>query len=343
MHCLLTLFYNSKRFDTAAAFLSRIICINGAQFRRMELLRRMKQTNQALLRLKNLQILQNVEDFTAYLPSEFEEFQKIHLPTRQYLEYILVKLQGIARLLCRVIDCGRKTGRHCLQLLSIGNFFAKNSIFLSVLGQVVAAAKERLDTIIHSFDKLLTLREKLKAGKLPWLPENYVYPLDLKWWLGEQYPSEPTRDDKVGAPMNPLSNLVSVGDDEEDGDAGDVSVNNESIFQAFKEAEEDPTDFGNDFIKFNNGSNDPEGLGEVVEREETLQDRLVTIKTVTDIQNFIKTEDLTRLQRNTTAFTSKVPKKQWSTFKSESNRLMKAFSGKTLVKKFKQELNKIIK
>ena len=109
-------FHDTKYFDTSAAFLSRIICVNGAQFRRMEVLRRMKQTNQALLRLKNYQVLQNIEDFRAYIPTEISESQKIHLPTRQILEYILIKLQGISRLLCRVIICGRKAGRNCLQL-----------------------------------------------------------------------------------------------------------------------------------------------------------------------------------------------------------------------------------
>uniref|UniRef100_A0A336K2S9 CSON013832 protein n=1 Tax=Culicoides sonorensis TaxID=179676 RepID=A0A336K2S9_CULSO len=339
MNHLLNIFKDSKRFDTAAAYLSRIICINGAQFRRMELLRRMKQTNQALLRLKNYEIIQNIEDFIAYIPHEFEEIQKIHLPTQQYLEYILVKLQGISKLLCRVINCTRRAGRNCLQLVSIGNFIAKNAIFLSVLGEIAAVTKKRLDDVIQAYDQIVQFQDKLKSSKVPWLPENYCLPVDLKLWLGESYPSEPVNAANSVSYRNPLSSLISTEED-------DVEFEDETkeIYEAFKEVEQKTTNFGDDFVQFD-GTKEKEsenGFGDTVEREESLLDRLLSVKTVQDIQNFIKNEDSLRIQRNPKSFTSKVPKKQWNIFKTESNRLMKAFSGKTLVKKFKEQLNKII-
>ncbi|XP_063695837.1 uncharacterized protein LOC134827193 [Culicoides brevitarsis] len=338
MHRLLTHFEDSEYFDTAAAFLSRIICINCAQFRRMELLRHMKQTNQALLRLKNFPIVQFLEDFKAYIPSEIAESQKIHLPTRQYLEFLLVRLQGVARLLCRVIICAQKTGRNCLQLVSIGNFFAKNAIFLSIIGQVVAAAKNRLEIIIQSYDNLVKLREILKNGKFEWLPVNYELPHDLKEWLGDNYPHEPAKDEKTLESLSVLENLISMGDDDEPPEDTEID---ENLKMAFEEVVKDePDDFGSDFIKF---STESEAVGEVVAREETLEDRLLSIKTASDIQNFIKNEENARMRRDTNSFLAKISKKEFAKFKHESNRLMKAFSGKSLVKKFKQEINKFVK
>lgn len=311
----------------------------GPQFRRMKILKSMKQTNQALLRLKNVSMIQTLDDFSAYMPSEIEE-QKIHLPTKQVLEYILVRLQGVSKLLCRVIKCAKEAGKHSLQMVSIGNFFAKNAIFLGILGEIMCVSKERLDTIIELYNDLVEFKDKLKSSGNEWLSSTYELPNDLKIWLGSNYPivqSEPIKE-IIAVKSKSQSSLFNVLPNIADSD--EELTEDTKTFALFKQNEEDAD--GTDFIRFSEEIPKGDILGEKIERKETIQEKLNTIKTSNDVDFFIKSEDTARLQRNHSAFTSAVSKKDWHEFKCKIKSSLKTSTNKSVVKKFKMELNKLL-
>lgn len=147
----------------------------------------MKKTNQALSKFLNFNIVSTLELFLGHFPDTSDSYD-IRVPYREYLEYILVKLQGTSKLLLRILDCSLKSMRYQFALIRAGSFIMKGGIFMATLSRIWDVCRGYCEEICASYNELFQYRESLKyKSKNRWIPDDYEFPENLNEWLGLEY------------------------------------------------------------------------------------------------------------------------------------------------------------
>ncbi|KAL7035484.1 hypothetical protein ACKWTF_008403 [Chironomus riparius] len=166
--------------------ISQIIYLGKSQFRMMKGFQEMKKTHQAAIRFKRLNIVDILEAFNSYVADDFQS--EILLPSRQNLDYVLIKLQGVSKILIRIITCSRKSSRYFLGLIKMGSFYIKGSIFVSTLAKVWDMSREMCQYAVKLYNDLRQFRDKLQEIKnCEWIANNCELPEKLEDWLGDEY------------------------------------------------------------------------------------------------------------------------------------------------------------
>lgn len=174
------------QFHAEAAQLSRLIFMNCKQFRMMKGLGEMKKTHQALLRYLNLDLVTVVETFKGFFFDDLKS--KVTVPYQQSLDYILVRLQGLSKLLTRAVECSKRSASFFLGLIKAGSFYARGIVFISTLASVWSQSREICKSVVAQYNKLREFRELLKKKPtLQWVDHEYELPEKLELWLGNDY------------------------------------------------------------------------------------------------------------------------------------------------------------
>lgn len=153
--------------------------MNCKQFRMMKGLREMKKSHQALLRYLNLNLLSTIEPFLGFISYD-DEF--VHLPHRQSLDFILIRLQGLSKLLVRAVMTLRNSAKYFLGLIKAGSFYAKGTTILSTIASVWSLCREFCETIVEKYNNLYEFRDKLKGDD-----EISELPKRLDIWLEDEW------------------------------------------------------------------------------------------------------------------------------------------------------------
>ncbi|XP_070500911.1 nucleolus and neural progenitor protein [Chironomus tepperi] len=166
--------------------ISQMIYLGKSQFRMMKGFQEMKKTHQAAIRLKRLNIVDILEAFNSYVADDFQS--EILLPSKQNLDYVLIKLQGVSKILIRIITCSRKSSRYFLGLIRMGSFYLKGSVFVSTLAKIWDMSRQMCQYTIVLYNNLRQFRVKLKEIKnCEWIANNCELPEKLEDWLGDEY------------------------------------------------------------------------------------------------------------------------------------------------------------
>lgn len=175
----------TKRFHTEVAQLSRFIFMNVKQFRTFRGLKEMQKTHQALLRYLNLNIVSSLENLKSFIHVE-REF--VILPHRPSLDFILIRLQGLSKILIRAVITTRKASRYFLGLIKCGYFYVKGILFSSTMASIWNHCRNICVKIVESYNELVKFRLKFddKPG-IQWVDVKYELPERLDEWLGEEY------------------------------------------------------------------------------------------------------------------------------------------------------------
>ncbi|GBN23445.1 hypothetical protein AVEN_219093-1 [Araneus ventricosus] len=119
------------------------------------------------------------EKFLAGLQSQSSP---IHLPSCQQLEYVLLRTQSAAKLICEALHYSRETFCYLIQRLSVGHLILNLMMATSVTARVNILFRGILIQIFDIYNKLYIWRDKLKKGTTEW-PEPLDLPKDLAAWL----------------------------------------------------------------------------------------------------------------------------------------------------------------
>lgn len=178
-------FYNDQEFSDEVMLLTQITHVGKNQLRMMKGYQEMKKSLQAVARLKRLDIVSVLETFNSYVTDEFQS--EVCIPHRQNLDYVLIKLQGLAKIITRVVMCTRKSARYFLGLIRNGSFYLKGSIYVSSLAKLWDKAREMCKYTVNFYKMLHPFRISFKTkDNLGWLSE-YELPQSLSNWLGDEY------------------------------------------------------------------------------------------------------------------------------------------------------------
>ncbi|CAO1415013.1 unnamed protein product [Diamesa serratosioi] len=198
---LLEFFGNTKNLHIESAHLSRFVFMNCKQFRMMKGMQEMKKVQQGLKRYFDMNIVDIIQTFMSFLVEPDDNSVKLNIPYRQNFDYLLIKLQGLSKLLVRIIISSKNSANFFLGLVKAGSFYIKGTIIISTIGKVWDLCRNMCKTVVRHFNELIVCRNmfKIRSGlNCPFT--EYKFPQKLDVWLEEdwnKFVNNPTCDHKM--------------------------------------------------------------------------------------------------------------------------------------------------
>lgn len=351
---------NQTKFEMTATTLSKLIYVHKNEYRLMRGFREMKKVNQACNRYKQFSITNTLNNLLDKLNND-----KL-LPARENLDYVLVKLLGVSKLLCRIITCAKRASCYYLSIIELGHLLGKSMLFLSHLSTLWDSGRNICITVVKAYNNLFEFSCKLKLMK-KWLPDTFELPADLSSWLGSVYASdinlgyisdklmfkkdsnilksfstnrfeEEENEEIIENDDNKLNTILKniIGD--KDNSSSDVDDTESNISK-----ERHRKEISNSHLIIKNKSEDS---GEIIKRSEIASlnnsNDIGWISTSKDVFEFIRRENFCRSQ-NTSCATSLLTDKKWKKFRILIKEHTKIMKGSKLVDIFKEEFSKVIK
>lgn len=175
--------------------------MNCKQFRMMKGMQDMKKVQQGLKRYFDMNIVDIIETFMSFLGESDDISVKLNIPYRQNFDYLLIKLQGLSKLLVRIIICAKNSASFFLGLVKAGSFYIKGTIIISTVGKLWDLCRNMCKTIVRHFNELAPCRVMFKIRPGINCPlSDYKFPEKLDVWLGKEwneFVNNPTCDHKM--------------------------------------------------------------------------------------------------------------------------------------------------
>lgn len=145
----------------------------------------MQKTHQALLRYLNLDILTSLNNFSEFIQDDGEF---VIIPHRHSLDFILIRLQGLSKILIRSVITTRKAAMFFMGVLRCGNFHVRSILFLTTLARVWEHCRNICKNVVNNYNELVKFRLKIDEKPGFRLVEgDYELPERLEKWLGDEY------------------------------------------------------------------------------------------------------------------------------------------------------------
>lgn len=118
---------------TEAAVLSRLIYRMKSKFRNDKGLKKMAQLNKALLNYCNMYLLQEYETLRTVIQTKGEIYI---LPSKQMLEYVLVRTQGFAKLMVRVDKVAKDAAYFLKARIELGHAWSISLVAYATVSRI---------------------------------------------------------------------------------------------------------------------------------------------------------------------------------------------------------------
>lgn len=248
MEDAISLLQNQQSFHSEAAILSRLIYKLGTKFRHDIGFLFLKKTHVAVKKYLNLNLLNNLKTFSDVV----SDVMKGYYPTRQMLEFILIRLQTFSKLMNRIEICAKKSATLYLERIRRGDAWWLSFMPYSVLSRIWYISRHLLQNCCKWYMALYPFRTNLKVIGVPFVPVEYEFPSDLNQWLciDNDEESEEYNEKLPDLPTN-ISNAGCI---EGEIDTKEMSFNSNSMIKDKKLNE----------LTYNNISDE---IGEVISRE----------------------------------------------------------------------------
>jgi len=165
-----------------SAILNRLIYKANSQFRRHAFLRSFKKTNTCLKKWQKASLLSPLEELLKSWPSDvilLARNNDVYAPSRQMIQYALIRLQGAVRLMQQTCLCSVRSMTDILDMLQLGLHIPQMLVFAATTARIWStcqAAKKQMNDIYNNLYSELSL---IAATPVPWLPDDTSLPSDL--------------------------------------------------------------------------------------------------------------------------------------------------------------------
>lgn len=164
-----------------SAICSRFIYKYGKKFRNDIGFQNLRKVNTALKKYLALNLLKHIEDFLLSLPTESDE--DLYLPTRQMLEFVLLRVIAFSKIMLRVCVCSKKAAVFYLDRIKRGESHWMSLLPYALLSRLWSMSKVLLQHTTTWYSNLYPYLNKLQLKGMNFLPDNYKLPEDLEQWL----------------------------------------------------------------------------------------------------------------------------------------------------------------
>ncbi|XP_034242871.1 uncharacterized protein LOC117646182 [Thrips palmi] len=178
----LTLLKNQETLCSEAATLSRLIHRVRSMFRGDKGYKSIQKVHQCLRNFLAINLVSVYENFFRTVPWDCSD-KEIFCPTRQMLEYVLIRTQGFAALLSRIVHTCLEAASFLKGRMNLGHHWPVALLCLSAVSRIWSLTKHLLNSCIDWYAVMLPYLNKFQSKGPLWLSESYVFPLDLTKWL----------------------------------------------------------------------------------------------------------------------------------------------------------------
>ncbi|XP_066145985.1 nucleolus and neural progenitor protein [Euwallacea fornicatus] len=205
------------------AILSRILYRMKMKFRTSRDFKLLEKLRHSLDTYIEADFSRHLKTFLNMVPSQF--YTHTYLPSKNMLLFILVRIQGLAKLMERAYNTCLIIASELNQRLYIGHFWKLFVILFGLVSRIAILVKFDTKFLCELYVKLLHHSNRLEAIGDGWLPKDYELPSDLRSWLGVQWVYEEDFVDLTYEPSSNVIDLFNLVDEDED----DVLFCNEYI------------------------------------------------------------------------------------------------------------------
>ncbi|XP_055547791.1 uncharacterized protein LOC129731653 [Wyeomyia smithii] len=341
-------FQSQQSFEKAGAYLSRFITRWRNRFYNMHGFRLLRKLNQALLRVRSIDIVRMLTNIMSTLPSSYLD-KTVELPNRAVLEYLLIRMQGLGKLFCRIIVVAKEAARYYIRYISTGNFFNLSSMFLCLLAEIWFKSRDICQRIAHFYDELVPMRSLLVDDGKEWPSESGVLlPEKFALWLGDDWTEEVlAKECEIDMlSLQPDMDLFVLLT----GETEDLSSNQKVDDQVSKKANTKESTVNRSIPKTLLMDRLKSDTGETVQRQpkkpkkETKPDwsAVTQLKSKFDCKQFLDQEKLNRKENLPLALTRKAKAQTFNSFATKMKREISRMSTKDYVTMFKEELKPLV-
>ncbi|XP_017878078.1 uncharacterized protein LOC108623790 [Ceratina calcarata] len=207
---------SQELFHKEAAILSRLIYRMKIKFRNDKALKSMCKLNKALLKYLSLCLEKEYKNLKNYVEVD-EKF--VTLPSRQMVEFVLVKTQGFAKLMLRVEEVSKYSAYYLKCRINLGHAWSMALVAYSVVSRIWLLSRYLVSRSCTWYNDLYPHLKLLKVSGLPWLPADHELTSDLKSWLAVPWIDEITpRVPQTYGVKNTMFKLLTPRDHDSDED-----------------------------------------------------------------------------------------------------------------------------
>lgn len=259
--------------------------------------------NSALCRLLRVNINELLDNFLGALPEFVTENFPVEVPTRNNLDYVIIRTVSYYKILKRISSCCLKAGEYYIHLLTKGFFFEILTLLLAVISKIYKLVNVIGNSTIDLYNILLKYRKKFPEGKVN-LYENLELPTTLQRFKFELKTPENLEASNNKSTMKLVETAV------------------------LKPQIPKPT---------NEIGRKVEDFGLVAEFD------INNFKTSHDISTFFKEENIRRKEKNGTSLTEKISFGDWKMISSVVSKKIMANDDKNAISTFKRLMTKYLK
>ncbi|XP_027375917.1 nucleolus and neural progenitor protein isoform X4 [Bos indicus] len=174
--CRITLSLKSRTLDAETDVLCAILYSNHNRMGRHKPHLALRQVEQCLKRLKNMNLEGSIQDLSESFSSN--ENQPINtkacvIPSQPVVELVLMKILGACKLLLRLLDCCCKTFLLTVKHLGLQEFIILNLVMVGLVSRLWVLYKDVLKRLVSLYEPLFgLLQEVSRIQPLPYFKEK---------------------------------------------------------------------------------------------------------------------------------------------------------------------------
>nr|XP_004672372.2 nucleolus and neural progenitor protein [Jaculus jaculus] len=150
----------------------------------------LKQVEQCLKRLKNMNLEGSIEDLSELFSSSASQPAptKVRvIPSQPVVELVLMKVLGACKLLLRLLDCCCKAFLLTVKHLGLQEFIILNLVMLGLVSRLWVLYKGVLKKLISLYEPLFALLQEVSRIQPMSYFKDFAFPSDVTEFLGQPY------------------------------------------------------------------------------------------------------------------------------------------------------------
>ncbi|XP_014647732.1 PREDICTED: uncharacterized protein C3orf17 homolog [Ceratotherium simum simum] len=187
--CLVTLSLKSQTLDAETDVLCAVLYSNHNRMGRHKPHLALKQVEQCLKRLKNMNLESSIQDLSELFSNGNRPVatKTCVIPSQPVVELVLMKILGACKLLLRLLDCCCKTFLLTVKHLGLQEFIILNLVMVGIVSRLWVLYKGVLKRLISLYEPLFgLLQEVSRIQPLPYF-KDFTFPSDIAEFLGQPY------------------------------------------------------------------------------------------------------------------------------------------------------------
>nr|XP_002758875.3 nucleolus and neural progenitor protein isoform X1 [Callithrix jacchus] len=185
---LVTAALKSRALDAETDVLCTVLYSNHNRMGRHKSHLALKQVEQCLKRLKNMNLAGSIQDlFELFFPSKNQPVNTSAVPGQPVLEVVLMKVLGACQLLLRLLDCCCKTFLWTVKHLGLQEFIILNLVIVGLVSRLWVLYKGVLKRLILFYETLFGLLQEVSRIQPKPYFKDFTFPSDIVEFLGEPF------------------------------------------------------------------------------------------------------------------------------------------------------------